>query len=241
MLLFATALTFHSCGGEDEEPNKTKLSQTSYSMYHEDTQEVVGTDISDLEWDSENEFVATVEDNVIKGQYVGQTEVKSTTKNLTFTVEVKARHHLYEEPLLNWGASKSSIKAKYGTPVSETQDGLIFETADSDAPLMIYMFENGKMISCGVACKISAASELSDFLLERYFPVDVDPDDYSATLVHCYGKKSDPQIDYVVGMQYNSSIGAILVMYVPNKGSKSRSIEAADFDTVFKILEGTTL
>lgn len=64
MLLLATLLTFTACGGDDE-PDNTKLSQTSYTTYHDDTQEIKGTNLSDIVWSSENEFVATVKNNVI--------------------------------------------------------------------------------------------------------------------------------------------------------------------------------
>lgn len=98
MLLFATIFTFTSCGGDDDEPDNTKLSKTSYSLYHEENQEIEGTNVSGLVWDSENEFVATVKNGVITGQFVGKTMVKSS-KNLSFTAEVKPRYHTYESLL----------------------------------------------------------------------------------------------------------------------------------------------
>ena len=238
MLLLATMLTFAACGGDDE-PDNTKLSKTAYSMYHEDTQTIEGTNVTDLVWESDNEFVATVKNSAITGQYVGKTSVKSATKNLSFTVEVKPRYNTYEEPYLEWGASKSAIKAKYGTPKSEDTYSLLYQTSNPNAPIMLYVFENGKMATCGVVCKISTAYQLGDFLVERYVPVKVDVDNYSATLIHCYGKISDPQIDYGVAMQYNSSIGGILVAYTGVNNSKSRSVDAIDFSKAFESLENT--
>lgn len=236
MLLLATLLTFTACGGDDE-PDNTKLSQTSYTTYHDDTQEIKGTNLSDIVWSSENEFVATVKNNVITGQYVGKTMVKSTTKNMSFSVEVKPKYNTYEEPYLDWGASKSAIKAKYGTPKSEDTNSLLYQTSNSSAPIMLYVFENGKMSTCGVVCKISTAYELGDFLVERYVPVKVDVDNYSATLLHCYGKISDPQVDYGVAMQYNSSIGGILVAYTHVNSSKSRSVDNIDYEAAVQSLE----
>lgn len=235
MLLLATLLTFTACSGD--EPDNTKLSQTSYMMYHGDKQSVNGSNCSDIVWSSENEFVATVRNNVITGQYVGKTTVNSTTKNLTFSVEVRPKYNTYEEPYLDWGASKSAIKAKYGTPKSEDTNSLLYQTSNSNAPIMLYVFENGEMSTCGVVCKVSTAYELGDFLVERYVPVKVDVDNYSATLLHCYGKISDPQVDYGVAMQYNSSIGGILVAYTHVNSSKSRSGDNIDYEAAFKSLE----
>lgn len=236
MLLFATLLSFTSCGGDDE-PDNTKLSQTSYTMYHEDTQEIKGSNLSDIVWSSENEFVATVKNNVITGQYVGKTTIKSTIENMSFSVEVKPKYHTYEEPYLDWGASKSAIKAKCGTPKSEDTNSLLYQTSNSSAPIMLYVFENGKMSTCGVVCKISTAYELGDFLVERYVPVEVDVDTYSATLLHCYGKMSDPQVDYGVAMQYDSSIGGILIAYTHVNNSKSRGADNIDYEAAFQSLK----
>lgn len=237
MLPLATLFTLTACGGSDDEPDGTKLSQSSYTMYHEDTQEIKGSNLSDILWNSENEFVATVKNNVITGQFVGETAVKSATKNLSFTVEVKPRYNTYQEPYLDWGASKSAIKAKCGTPKSEGTNSLLYETTNSNAPMVIYMFENGKMSSCGVVCKISTAYELGDFLVERYVPVEVDVDNYSAILLHCYGKISDPQVDYGVLMQYNSSIRGILVVYAQSDNSKSLSANNMDYENAFNSLK----
>lgn len=235
MLLLATTITFSSCGGDDDEPDNSTLTKTSYSMYHEDERNIEGTNVIDLAWNSDNEFVATVEHGVITGQFVGKTTVQSTN-NLSFSVEVKPLYHTYDEPCLDWGASKSTIKAKYGTPKSEDSSNLLYQTSNSNAPIMLFMFENGKLSSSGVVCKISAVSQLADFLLERYVPVKVDTNNYSATLLHCYGKISDPQVDYGVAMQYSSSIGGILVAYAPTT-STSRSSESINFDDVFNDME----
>lgn len=234
MLLFATLLTFMSCG---DEPDNTKLSKTDYSMFHGDTQVIEGVNLTDIVWDSENEFVATVGKNAISGQYVGKTTVRSVAKKLAFTVEVKPVYNIYEEPCLRWGASRAYIKAKYGTPQSEDFNSVIYKTANPNAPIMIFMFENDMLSSSGVVCKVSAASQLADFLLERYVPVEVDINNYTATLLHCHGKISNPQIDYGVGMQFNTSIGGIVVAYVNPDNAKARSVGAIDFSQVFESID----
>lgn len=237
MLLLATMPMYTACGGDDDEPDNTKLSQTSYTMYSEDTQDIKGSNLSDIVWSSENEFVATVKNNVITGQLVGKTTVKSATKNMTFSVEVKPRYNTYEEPYLYWGASKSAIKAKYGTPISEDANSLVYQTSNPDAPMMIYMFENGKMSSAGVVCEVSIADELGDFLVERYVPVDVDNDSNLVTLLHCYGKMSDPQTDYAVVMGYSSEIRGIVIAYSQFERSKSRNANNIVLEAAFKSIK----
>lgn len=236
MLLLATMFTFTACSSDDDdETDSTKLSKTAYTMYAEGTQNIEGTNVSNIVWDSDNEFVATVKNNVITGQYVGKTTVKSTTKNLLFTVEVMPKYRTYEEPCLEWGISKASIKAKYGTPTKETSDGLIYQTSNTDVPYMTFVFENDKLYVSGVICKTSIASQLAEFLTERYVPTKVDMSNYTAAFAHCYGKISDPQIDYVVGMQYGSSVGGLVVAYSPFSGS--RSSNKMDYNSAFKSIE----
>lgn len=237
MLLLATMVVFTACGGDDDEPDNTNLSKTTYSMYHEDTQTIEGTNLTDIVWEPENEFVAVVENGAITGQYVGKTIVKSSTKNLMFTVEVKPRYHTYEEPLLDWNATMTSIKSKYGTPESENATSLLYKTSNANVPYMLYVFKNGKLYTCGVVSKITIASQLVDFLLERYIPIQVDVNNYQATLIHCYGSLSDPQTDYGIAMQYNSSMGGILVAYTSIDNSKSRSADVIDYSEVFESLE----
>ncbi len=240
LLLFiscSTMFLFTGCGGDDNGPEPPKLSKTSYALYSEETNDIEGTNLSDIAWNSDNEFVATVKNNIITGQLVGKTTVNSVSQNLSFSVEVKPKYRIYEEPYLNWGASKSVIKAKCGAPKSEDSNSLLYETSNSNVPYVLYLFENGKMYTCGVICKISVASQLGDFLVERYVPVEIDVNKYSASLVHCSGKISDPKIDYFVSMQYSSSIGGIMVAYVNVKDSNSRVIDDVDSVEVFQLIE----
>lgn len=237
MLLLATVFMFTSCGDDDDNPDDIKLTKTHYTLYHEETQQIEGTNVSDIAWDSENEFVATVKNGIITGQFVGKTNVNST-KSLSFTAEVKPRYNTYEEPSLEWGASKAAIKAKYGTPYSETSTGLIYKTSNANAPMMLFIFNNNKMSNCGVVCTLSAANTLADFLTERYLVVDMNMSKYSATFMHCYGKLSNPQIDYGVAMQYSSSVGGLVIAYTPvETGVKSKSADDIDFDGAFEAFE----
>lgn len=232
-LLLAASCVLTSCG-DDDEPGNEKLSQTSYLLHHDTTRSIEGKNVSNLAWRSDNEFVATVKNGEITGQLVGSTTIRA--KDLSIKAEVLPRYHIYEEPCLDWGASKASIKSKYGSPYTEDATGLVYKTANTNAPIMSFVFTNGRLSTCGVVCKISTASQLVDFLLERYVPIQVNANKYTASLVHCYGKINNPQVDFGVGMQYSSSLGGILVAYTP-ANSKSRSLDDADFSKSFDALE----
>lgn len=219
LLLTAATLAFYACNKSDE--NSPRLSQKAYTLHPDETQVIEGTNISGLIWESDNEFAATVKDGTITAKFVGRTNI--TADNLTLPVEVKPKNHLYDEPSMDWGASKETICAKYGTPINDKDNSLMFKTNNSKAPYYIFLFDEKGMSASGVVVELSAGMELVDFLIERYLPVDVDTSRYSATFVHAYGKISDPQTDYGAYMRA-ASTGDILVAYTAI-GTKTRTSE----------------
>lgn len=236
LLAFVAAMSVTSC--TDDEKSKVTLSKTSYTLYHSETAQIQGTNIDACDWWSSNDFVATISDGVIKGQYVGSTWGNSSQGH-SFTVDVKPKYNLYTEPYMKWGASQATIKSYCGTPASSTSDGLIYESGNSNVPLYVYMFDNTGMYCCGVLVKVSAASTLADFLTERYLTYSVDMSTYTAYFAHCSGKKDSPNVDYAVSMTYSASLGGILVVYV-NGNSSSKAdmngmIENALTEASFKL------
>ena len=221
LLAFVAAMSVTSC--TDDEKSKATLSKTSYTLYHSETAQIQGTNIDACDWWSSNDFVATISDGVIKGQYVGYTEVKATEQGLSFGVVVNPKYRLYIEPNMDWGASQAIIKSQWGEPVSSSNEGLIFQSGNPDVPYYVYMFNNTGMYCCGVVVKASAASTLADFLTERYLTYSVDMSTYTAYFAHCSGKKDNPDVDYAVSMRYSASLGGILVVYV--NGNSSSKID----------------
>lgn len=237
LLLAATATLLPSCSDDKDKPDNATLSKTSYTMHQAEKQSIEGNNISDIAWDSENEFVATVKDGVITGTFVGKTNVKSSTGNLTFSVEVTPKYNLYEEPCMDWGISKDELTSKQGTPYSETEDILFYTTSSNDVPVTFYMFKNNKLYCSGALGKASVAESLLQFLGERYVPIEIDSDDLSATFAHCYGKISDPHFDYGVAMQYKSEISGFFIVYLPNNDSATRSLESFDNSEMIKVVK----
>lgn len=205
---------------------ESSLSENHYVLHHSETEPIQGINVSDLEWESEDEFVAMVSDGVIKGQFVGKTNIGESEHGLSFTVEVKPEYNLYDAPDMNWGASMASIKNRYGTPYRSDSDALLYESENPNAPYYMYVFENGFLSYSYVIVPLSAASLLVDFLSERYMAVEVDTNKKTAYFSHCYGKISSPDSDYAVGFEYNSSLGGFLVCYAPvSTSAKSRNVD----------------
>ena len=228
LLAFVAAMSVASCTNE-----KATLSKTYYTLYHSTTEEIQGTDIEGVEWASDNEFVATVSNGVIEGQYVGRTNVNSNKQRLSFTVDVKPKYNLYKEPDIDWGISKATIKSRYGEPTASSGDVLFYESGNSDVPLYGYMFKNDALYGSAVIVKVSSASTLASFLIERYLTIGVDMDKYTAYFMHCSGKIKDPRIDYAVGMSYSSSIGAIAVLYTNAENNNNTKNKKSDINGAF--------
>lgn len=124
---------------------------------------------------------------------------------------------------MDWGASISTIRSRYGTPYSSDSEMLMYKSSNSNVPYYMYYFENGKLKYSYALVKLSASSTLVDFLTERYMTLNVNMSTYTATFTHCYGKISNPQCDYAVAFSYSSSIGGILVTYAPNSSTSTRT------------------
>ena len=218
MLLCTATFGFLSCQNAVQGPSLTK---TNYTLYSDATTKIEGVGLSNAVWNSENEFVASAEGEDLTSFLVGSTTIKSGSSKMFVTV--KPRYTLYTEPLMLWGYTKSQIIAKCGTPKSETATSIIYETGNSSVPYKLYLFENNCLTSCGVVAQLSVASNLVDFIGERY--VIVSAEGTTATFAHCYGKISDPNIDYVGQMGYSSSIGGFAVVYVPSSSSSTLELD----------------
>ena len=220
LLALIAAMPVVSCTNEV----KATLSKTHYTLYHSTTEKIQGTDVENIDWQSNNEFVATISNDVIEGQHVGNTRVESPKGGLVFSVEVKPRYSLYDEPDMDWGASKATIMSRHGKPYISTDDVLFYESGNQNVPLYGYLFKNDELYSSAVFAKVSAISNLIDFLTERYITIKVDESTYTAYFTHCSGKIKDPKIDYAVGMSYSSSIGAIQVLYINTENNTKSDI-----------------
>ncbi len=221
LLAVVSAFVMASCSKNEEKD--VSLLKKSYTLYHSQTENIQGDNVSDLDWDSENEFVATVSDGVIKGQFVGKTSVRESSHGLSFNVEVKHKYNLYTEPDIDWGASITTIRNRYGTPYSSDSEMLLYKSINNSVPYYMYYFENGRLKYSSALVKLSASSALVDFLTERYLALDVDMSTYTASFAHFYGKISNPQCDYAVAFTYSSSIGGIIVTYAPNSSTYTRT------------------
>lgn len=144
-------------------------------------------------WKSANPLVASVSGSTIKAHCVGNTTIGSGSSNIKVTV--KATHFDFNDPCLQWGASKSSVKSymsKYSL-LNETSTLLGYD-GSGKTHLYAYIFENGKLNVSSILVKSSYVSDITTYLKERYYPIQskddviymIDAKQETAALVSVY-------------------------------------------------------
>lgn len=221
ILLFLIPTVLFSACSDDDENSKLSLDKSEISLYYEDEVKLTATD--NVEWSSEDEFVAKVSSNgVVEGGHVGKTFIVASNGSETAkcAVEVKAKYNTFVEPVLDFGASKADIKAKEKRElVTDNATSLGYKDS-KDGVAILYTFKNGKMNSCGFGLQYKYSDDILDFLLERYAPATMDKDEYIFTFVN--GMSGSWTMS--VSVQLSSDI--ILVAYMPkDAASKSASNE----------------
>ena len=171
------SLMLSSCKKDDDETPLT-ISQSSLSMVHGDTITITANQKSTFS--SSDPFVATVSDNgKIEAKHVGQTIVTATSggQSKECTVTVNPSYNLYKEPILDFNLTKNDIKAQETRPLEEDRDTALIYT-DKKTYLMRYSFDPQtsklKSVTYGIPnISYAQSSVLTDFLIERYQPIDL--------------------------------------------------------------------
>lgn len=225
LFLSLAALTMVGCSKDDE--TKLSLSTNNISLYSENTEQITASEQST--WESNDEFVATVSDNgIVTGEHVGKAIITATGSNgeAQCQVEVKAQYNTYADPVFEFGASKSTIKSKEGRTLDvEKEESLLFKPEKSAIQGVGYIFKNGKMTFIGVNVKLSSALEATKFLIERYLVIGAGVGDIAGVMINNLPNKAN------MGITMSAESGYALVMYMPYKKDKTRSVIEKDIMT----------
>lgn len=182
VMLFVAVLglSITSCSKDDDvpEPNVV-LSTTNIVMYYEQTKKLTAENATS--WRTENDFVATVDENgLVTGGHVGTTRIIASNRSSSATcnVTIQPRYNLYDSPILDWGASMSEIRNKEtheNMSMSSTTSLAYFYNKSTDNPVVVlYSFENGKLDYASVILKWNTFASAVNHLVERYQVVAVD-------------------------------------------------------------------
>lgn len=217
-VLLLTALTlifsvsFISCGGDDDD----SVSFNNLNM-------TAGTSASiengkGIDWESENEYIATVSNGTVNALRVGS--VRITSDKGSFTVTVSPSSDLYEEPCMKWGSSVSTVKSymKGYTLVGEKSNVLLYY-GNGAATYIGYSFEDSKLKYSVAYIPTSYLDELVEFINERYVYA-YKGDDYLGYV------SIDEEIAVLVSAQYLNSKYYYAVIYCDFTSSSSSNAPA---------------
>lgn len=175
LLMAVCTLSFTSCGSDDDDEtpsfeNMEILSGSSASIEN-------GEKIS---WTSQQPLIASVSGNTVTGHIIGTTTISSVSGS--FSVTVKPANTLYDEPCLEWGASKGRVKSFMQSYTEKSDDyidnskNILDYYGTKGAYLYKYGFENNKLKAAAVFVKTYYVEALVKHLSERYVKVDTDDD-----------------------------------------------------------------
>ena len=185
-------------------------------------------------WEPENEYVANIEGQTVKGLCAGETTIWNTQNGKqSFKVTVKPTSFLYKDPCLQFGANKSKVKGFMTgfVEVDTENESLNFYYEERGFPIMyIYMFENNGLKSTGVflPAKMTTSKQLADYLKERYIPVGS-----NGELIAMIS--TDKKIAVGVTVEYISSVLMYEIVYLPYSSTKSNQ------DDIIKFIEDNVI
>ncbi len=235
LLLVAAVLLLPACKKDDP-----KLDRTAYSLFSREVQKLEGEKLLDVEWESDDEFVARANGPALFGLCVGQTTIRSVNHGLSFAVEVKPRYNTYVEPCMEWGISKSEIKERYGEPWKDEEGNIAYLTTEGNTILVLYSFDDEGLNGCGVIC-LATMEEVFNFLEERYSPLQADTQKERITFAHVYGKLDDPKVDCAIAAERDKTFGGMAVAYSHVSLTRGDMTDHAGFDEIFNKLRNIEL
>lgn len=190
--------------------------------YDEDYQFSLNIDGANVDWNNVQSTVADAEvgeinnSGLFTAKRIGTTKITFRVGGSTVSTEVKVLPYqtLFEEPILKWGASMSSIRSEEKRVFEEsTSTAILFKGENSNIRNVLYVFSgdklNGSIVL--VANVPSLVEKVGVFYQERYEYVGADDG------VMYFRNKSA-----VVGLGYNSSLG-FNATYLDPKSSNSAS------------------
>lgn len=126
---------------------------------------------SNVNWRTENIYVATVDNGKVTALHVGKTMLLAN--NTAALVTVSPRYMLYNEPIdhTKWGMTKNDIYKLMGDKFPDKMEGNLF-TYNIESPVnsfTTYEFNsNERLTSVHISVSKQNSSDLDQFLAERY-------------------------------------------------------------------------
>lgn len=167
---------------------------------------------------SSDDFVAPAyKGGYTQGFHVGKAviTVKKGTSTAMCEVNVIPTYEIYEEPILEWGASKEYVKTHesrvyHSSSTNKGIDFILYTNPTGKEKTVMYAFKGGKLMSAMVLLERRYATNFNEFINERY-----QYGMYEAGMqfyIHMSGGISKENIDYLVGVK--SLEGGYEILYM---------------------------
>lgn len=229
LFLLTAALLIAGCSKDEE--GKLQLSDKQVSLYSGETKQITVSE--NAVWGSRSEFVAKVSENgLITGNHVGKTIISATSENgeALCEVEVRAKYNTFMEPVLDFGASKSTIKSKESRQITkDSSDGLGYSGENSAVRGVAYLFSNDKLKSAALAINYPYAEQTANYLIERYQVVGENNGLYVFI--------NNDMDKYNMGVTLSVENRYLLIIYVPQT-PKGRSAQDNNYKEELKAILG---
>lgn len=141
--------------------------KTSYLvMFVGDKEKIEGTVVTAT---SENDFVASVKNDVVTANHVGATVIIVNEKHPVIIMVFSIRTSI-PAPVLKWGEPKDTIKAHHtkGT-IDKDEDKTLTYKNCGDAKMIGYFFDDdGKLESAAISVASSKSTTLLNYLMDRF-------------------------------------------------------------------------
>ncbi len=207
---------------EKEHENLITIGESEKELNFGDKYQIDATSPLALTYTSEDEYHAIVdEDGLVTATFVGETNIfvsnSEDTKKVRIIVE--SEYNLYDDPDFEFGINRSALISKYGTPDNSSESIIAYYDYSYASPMLLYMFDdNDKLEGVSVVVETLYSSILGSFLVERYFPVDVEE------LLFMNALTIDDATMAVCAELYNTTYW--MVIYIPTTDLKSVSLRS---------------
>ncbi|MDC1106372.1 Ig-like domain-containing protein [Prolixibacteraceae bacterium] len=171
VLINVLFLTIYSCSKDEN----LSVSTERIEIYSNTSQEIVVHSSDPVTFESQNKYVATVDDKgVVTGVKVGVTNITVTDGSQTKEVacHIIPLYRCWDAPKYGYGTTKQEVKDELGEPTTQTSNALVYSAKTSGVNSVVYIFDNkDKLTSYGYNFKLTSFPNLSNAMLERYFPL----------------------------------------------------------------------
>jgi len=133
-------ITFSGCESDDP-PQELKVENSIITL---DFQDSIGTGVTsdyDIEYLVSDPYIATIENNYIKGNHVGKTSVIVTSNNYSelMSVNINSVFQLFKKPIQSYSNGKDHYHRRYDDLYYEDDSTLVFLQLNYDEEIAYYL------------------------------------------------------------------------------------------------------